>query len=98
MANFAIHDGTRVVNVIVADSQEVAESITGMTALETSGEPWIDWTLEVEGWRRPSPFPSWSWDPGVGDYVAPVPDPGDGSYWDEESLSWIAPPPPEPEA
>lgn len=92
MPNFAIHDGARVVNVIVADSAEVAESITGMSALETSGEPWIDWTLESEGWRRPSPFPSWTWNGSA--WEAPVTDPQDGSTWDEDTLSWIAPEPP----
>lgn len=87
MANFAIHDGTTVVNVINADSQEIAEQVTGLTALETSGEPWIDWTLESEGWRRPSPFPSWVWNGS--EWEAPVADPGDGSTWDEATLSWI---------
>lgn len=53
MANFAIHDGTRVINVVVADSQEVAESVTGLQAVETSGEPWIDWTLEGGVWTAP---------------------------------------------
>lgn len=99
MPNFAIHDGSRVVNVIVADDVETAESVTGMSAVETEGSPWIGWTMESEGWRRPTPFPSWTWDAGVGDYVPPTPDPGDGSSWDEDSLSWIAPEPaPEPEA
>jgi hypothetical protein len=88
MPNFAIHDGSRVANVIVAEDQETAESVTGMSAVQTSGEPWIGWTLESEGWRRPSPFPSWIWDESVQDYVAPTPDPDDGSEWDEESQSW----------
>lgn len=94
MPNYAVHDGATVVNVIVADTQAVAEEITGLSAVETTGEPWIDWTMEAEGWRRPSPFPSWSWN-GT-DWEAPVPDPQDGSVWDEASLSWIAPPPAEP--
>jgi hypothetical protein len=99
MPNFAIHDGSRVVNVIVADDVETAESVTGMSAVETEGSPWIGWTMESEGWRRPAPFPSWTWDEQAADYVPPTPDPGDGSSWDEDSLSWIAPEPaPEPEA
>lgn len=32
MANFLIFDGSSVVNAIVADSKEIAESITGMIA------------------------------------------------------------------
>ena len=95
MPNFAIHDGATVSNVIVADSQEVAESITGLSAIDVSddGEPWIGWTMESEGWRAPSPYPSWVW--GGSAWEAPVADPGDGSYWDEDTLSWIAPEPEE---
>lgn len=89
MPYFAIHDGATVSNVIVADSQLVAESVTGLSAIETTGSPWIGWTMEVDGWRPPPPYPSWSWD---GQYwQAPIPDPLDGSVWDEDSLSWIAP-------
>lgn len=94
MPDFAIHDGYTVVNVVVADSAEIAEVVTGLHAFETDGVPWLGWTLESEGWRRPAPFPSWTWDGS--DYVAPVSDPGDGSYWDEGSLSWVAPAPVEP--
>jgi hypothetical protein len=89
MANYAISDGSRIINVIVAESQEIAEQATGMTAIETSGEPWIDWTLEVEGWRIPSPFPSWTW---IGtEWQPPVPMPTLGGYtymWNEELLNW----------
>lgn len=53
MPNFAIHDGSTVVNVIVADSKEIAEEVTGMSALETEGEPWIGWTLTDGVWTAP---------------------------------------------
>lgn len=53
MSNFAIHDGTTVVNVIVADSLEVAEEVTGLSAVETEGEPWIGWTLVDGVWTAP---------------------------------------------
>jgi hypothetical protein len=53
MSNYALHDGSRVVNVILAESQEVAESVTGLTALETEGEPWIGWTLSDGVWVAP---------------------------------------------
>jgi hypothetical protein len=87
--NYAISDGSRIANVIVADSKEIAEEATGMTAIETSGEPWIDWTLESEGWRIPSPFPSWIWSDT--EWVSPVPQPSEPGYiytWNENSLSW----------
>jgi hypothetical protein len=53
MADFAIHDGSTVVNVIVADSQEIAEEVTGLSAVETTGEPWIGWTLSDGVWVAP---------------------------------------------
>lgn len=89
MTYFAVHDGSTVLNVIKAESQEIAESVTDLAALETEGIPWIGWTLESEGWRRPSPFPSWVWVDG--EWTAPVPMPSDGSgyEWDEDTLSWV---------
>lgn len=99
MPNFAIHDGARVLNVIVAEDQETAESVSGMSAIETEGSPWIGWTMESEGWRRPAPFASWTWDESVNDYVAPTPMPESsdeaGEYvWDEAELEWRLSPAP----
>jgi len=54
MPKFAIHGGSHVENVIVADSQEIAEQVTGMFALETEGVPWIGWTLVDDKWVAPS--------------------------------------------
>ena len=53
MANYAIHDGATVTNVVVAATQEIAEAVTGMNALETTGEPWIGWTLIDGEWTAP---------------------------------------------
>lgn len=75
MSNYAISNGSKIVNVVLADSKEVAEQATQMEAFETFGEPWIDWTLEPEGWRPPPPFPSWTWDDSAGNYEPPVPQP-----------------------
>ena len=89
MANYAISDGSRIINVIVADSKEIAEQATGMTAIETFGEPWIDWTLEEEGWRPPKPYASWIW--SGNNWSAPIPIPEDNMYtytWNEELMNW----------
>ena len=53
MANFAIHDGTLVYNVIVADSKEAAEELTGLQAIETDGTPWVDWVFVDGQWVAP---------------------------------------------
>lgn len=55
MPNFAIHDQKVVSNVIVCESQELAEKITGLYALETDGQPWIDWTYVDGVWVPPIP-------------------------------------------
>lgn len=88
MSNYAIHDGKKVINVIVAESLEIAESITGLNAIETTGEPWIEWTLEEEGWRKPSPYPSWIW--SGSEWAAPKLYPNDGNnyFWDEINKNW----------
>lgn len=56
MPNFAIHDGTTVQNVIVADSQEIAEEVTGLQAFPApeDGVPWIGWTLIDGEWVEPA--------------------------------------------
>lgn len=53
MPTFAVHDGTTVLNVIVADSQEIAEDVTGLQAVETEGAPWSGWMLIDGQWVAP---------------------------------------------
>lgn len=53
MPNFAIHDGSTVQNVIVADSQEIAEEVTALSAIETDGAPWLGWRLVAGEWTAP---------------------------------------------
>lgn len=99
MANYAIHDGTTVVNVIIADDEATAEAVTGLDVIPVSddGVPGVGWTMEDEGWRPPSPFPSWEWQ---GDsWLPPIPYPQDGAVyaWNEEQGDWIEQIAPEPE-
>jgi hypothetical protein len=53
MTNFAIYKDDLILNVIVADSKEIAEQVTGMKAIQTEGEPWMGWTLENDEWKPP---------------------------------------------
>ena len=48
MANYAIIENDVVTNVIVAESKEIAEEVTGLEAIETTGQPWVGWT-RVDG-------------------------------------------------
>lgn len=50
--------------------------------------PGLHWTVGPEGYRPPSPFPSWVWD--VDYWRAPVPPPETGRHrWDEATVSWV---------
>lgn len=78
MPHFAIHDGSVVVNVIVADTQLIAEEITALSAVETEGLPWTGYTLHGDEWRSPMPTPGvWEWDDAASAWidVTPEPDP-----------------------
>lgn len=88
MSYYAIIENNKVVNVIVAESQDIAEKATNLSAIETTGVPWINWTLEDGSWRPPSPYPSWIWQENS--WVAPIPMPEDENVyvWDEDSQNW----------
>lgn len=54
MANYLIIENNKVVNVIVADTKEIAEEVTGLEAIEVTGsEPWINWTRTDGVWSAP---------------------------------------------
>lgn len=92
MPNYAVHNGSTILNVIVAETLEIAESLTGLNAvLSVEGNPWIGWTLQDDGWRPPSPFPSWSWNGQ--EWEPPVPHPGNNDdsvvwVWNEDKQDW----------
>lgn len=53
MNNYAIIENDRVVNVIVADSLEIAQQATNKEVIETDGQVWIGW-IRVDGqWINP---------------------------------------------
>lgn len=54
MPIFAIHNGSVISNVIVADTIELAEQVTGMEAIESvDGVPAIGWLLVNGEWVAP---------------------------------------------
>lgn len=55
MAKFAILEGTKVQNIIIADSKEIAEQLTELTAIEVTDEtglPNIGYNY-IDGFFRP---------------------------------------------
>jgi hypothetical protein len=53
MKNFAVVEDNKVTNVIVADSKEIAEEVTGGEVIETEGQPWLDWVRVDDVWQAP---------------------------------------------
>jgi hypothetical protein len=54
MSTFLIIDNNKIVNAILADSIEIAQDVTGLEAMESTGsEPWIDWTRTDGIWSAP---------------------------------------------
>jgi hypothetical protein len=58
MANYAIIQENKVINVIVADTKEVAEAVTGLTCIEyTQQNPaGIGWTWDGTNFIGPEPI------------------------------------------
>jgi hypothetical protein len=95
-----IRDNGVVVNVILwADhtpDQLLADGVTDFQEVtDLNPIPGMYWTWdETHGYRRPSPFPSWSWD-GV-DWQPPTPQPEGYYLWNEDAQTWDAIPTEEP--
>lgn len=56
MANYAVIKNGIVNNVIVADTKEIAETVTGLTCVEisdTPGSPGIGWTYDGTNFSAP---------------------------------------------
>lgn len=92
MAYFAVIENNVVENVIVADSLEIAQSVTGKLCIEYTMEnpTGIGWTWDGERFIKPRPYPSWILGEDF-EWNAPVPRPvDDNSYeWNEEDQSWV---------
>lgn len=70
MPNYAVHDGRIITNVIVADAATIAELVTGLSAIETDGVPWLNWELVNGTWVHPRPVDGvWEWSQDLQDWV-----------------------------
>lgn len=94
MAKFAVIENENILNIIEAESLEIAESLTGYTCVEYTTEP-----AEPNGlyknntFVKAKPYSSWSLNETNLTWEAPVPKPEqeEGSYWkwDELNKNWI---------
>lgn len=92
--NIAIIEDNIVVNIILCESIELAESITGLTAIEYTDEnlAQVGWTYNniTNKFRSPQPYSSWIFNEEINTWQAPVPYPTDENnyIWSEDNLEW----------
>jgi hypothetical protein len=95
MGNFAVIDGEDVLNIILAESKEIAEQITGKQCLEfTTEQAEPGGTYVNETFIPRKPFLSWIlneenvWEAPI---AYPEVDPDDLKHytWDELTTSWV---------
>ena len=85
MANYAQIVNGKVVNVIVADADFVAQSNLDYVLLSRGG---IGWTYDGTNFIAPQPFESWTLDENH-DWQPPKPKPDGNYYWNEEQQTWV---------
>lgn len=52
--NYLVIENDKIVNVIVADSLEIAQEVTGKEVLESrDSTPWLEWTRSGSEWIAP---------------------------------------------
>jgi len=89
MTNYAIHNGSTILNIIVADSQEIAENISKEQAFEITSFLNIGW-IQVDGtWVPPKPYDSWVLNNGTWEAPVPKPDLDKDYEWQEYSQTWL---------
>lgn len=98
MKNFIILSENKIVNIIVAESKEIAESITGLSAMEqlpnTGGNIGDIWEDSYGKFRPEFPmYLGWKFDYDLWRFEPPVPYPSDGNayLWDNTNLNWKLP-------
>ncbi len=92
MPTFAVIDNGFVQNIIVAESQEIAEEVTKKLCIEVQGlaPAEIGGTWDGIRFIRKQPYGSWVLNSSF-EWEAPVPMPTDGKVyeWNESAQSWV---------
>jgi hypothetical protein len=93
MANYAVMDGNKVINTLVADSKEVAEEVSGNTCIEFTNTSLAFvggiYDSTKQKFIKEKPSPSWVLNEDD-EWVPPIPIPNNGkrNIWNEETSSW----------
>ena len=89
MARFAVLDSSNsVVNIILADDLQHAQSLTNQTCVECDGSSVIGSTWDGKVFIAPKPWPSWTLVNKVWTPPTPMPNDGETYVWWEPSQSW----------
>ena len=94
MSKFAVVENGVVVNLIVADTKEIAENVTSLECVEYPPTSDIaignEFNQEFQWYISPKPHNSWIFNVEKKSWVAPVEKPtGDYHYaWDEDNKQW----------
>jgi hypothetical protein len=84
MNNYAQIVNGKVVNVIVADADFVAQSNLDYVLCTRGG---IGWSFDGTNFIPPQPYPSWTLDENNA-WQPPTPKPDGDYYWDEDTQTW----------
>jgi hypothetical protein len=94
MKIFAVIENNLVTNKIIAESKELAETLTGFSCVElqSSLDCNIGYSYANNKFIEPSPYPSWIYNEELEEWVAPVAMPTDEVLyaWSEANLAWEA--------
>lgn len=95
MPKYAIYEDNVILDIIIADSKEIAEEHTGKNAIEMLPPfefPHIGWILIDGDWIPSADLDGWEGWTLSGDQWIP-PSPFESWIWSEDLNSWIAPVP-----
>ena len=92
MKNWIIVENDIVINLIIADTKEIAQEVSGKEAIGDNGYICIGWDRKSGEWKSPQPYNSWIWDSNLKNWEPPTPKPfGLNFEWNEELLMWEEP-------
>ena len=93
---YAIIKNNHVKNIIEAENEEIIKLLIDdideiVEVSEQTGPCYMEGEYINGKFRKAQPYPSWTYDEEVKDWVAPIPYPeidGNVYVWDEEELAW----------
>jgi hypothetical protein len=92
MSNFAVIKNNQVVNLIVADTKEIAEQVTKLLCVQYTdvNSTGIGWEYDGTGFIGAKPFDSWVFNYQTYQWEAPLSKPVSGGpyYWNETNFAW----------